>query len=218
MRLTETAWGGNSLQFSSDNRERFPGLHISQISRSLCEARGINKNPSNMTPEQVDEYAAVGFLEEGFSRMLMESLADKPCIVQPPVVAYDGVRGLLLERGDVVPTGYVIGTPDWLWINDEVILEDCKATYKSRGGAATPETWVRKNRWDWEVTTQFYAHALRACGIAVERIRFRLLFLAGDYRPVKPMRKLWTSDVLRDDDLEANWQMIWQHAKENGWL
>jgi hypothetical protein len=227
MHLTSTDWVTSSLTFSADKRKRFTGLHVSQISRSLCEARGIDKNPNKMTPEQVNEYAVVGFLEERMSVALMESMADGPGITQPPVVAFNGERTILLgddDPIDAVPEGegFVIGTPDWLELEiaDEVeqLLTDCKGTYKSLGAAATPDTWVRKNRWDWELNTLFYALALRVGGYVVDRIRFRVLFMAGDYRPVRPMRRIWTSGPLSDAELWDNWSLLRQHAKENGWL
>lgn len=230
--LIETDWPATSLDFSSDTRERYAGLHISQISRALCESRGVDKNPRGMSPEQVDGYAAVGFLEEGFSRMLVESIrsaGDGIAVVQPPAVAFNGLHGMLLEPKQKVPPGYIIGTPDWLEFENipvpaiggertQIGLTDCKATYKSMGGAASPATWISKFRWDWEINTLFYALALQAVGIAVEFIRFRLLFMAGDYKPIRPLRKVWTSEPLKPAQLWDNFDMTRQAAAERGWL
>lgn len=215
MNLIENDWKVSSLAFSDDTRERYAGLHVSAISRSLCTARGIVKNPNNMTPEQVDEYAAVGFLEERMSKALMESLVDAPYVATPPVVAVapDGRDARLLDPGEIVPAGWIIGTPDWLELDDELILTDCKATYKSRG-IDTASTWVRKNRWDWELNTKFYAFGLRLAGVDVARVRFRVLFMAGDYRPVRPMRRIWTTPELSINELRDNFDMLVQHARE----
>lgn len=97
----------------------------------------------------------------------------------------------------------ILMTPDWMAPAD--MLEEWKATWVSdRSGLDNPKL-AR-----YHMQAKAYVRVLGA-----DRIRFRVLFVNGNYAPPAPALRTY---VVRytPQELRENWEMILQHAEDMG--
>lgn len=141
--------------------ERTPGLHLSQIIRSICNAL----EPGKYDDSPVDPlYTDPGFT---FERVLETAWANR--------------RTGLFRPGEFERDG-ILCSPDYLDLSgDEPVLIESKMTEMSMVGCPTDPKF---RKWMWQIAA--YCHVLD-----VRRSRLHALFLRGDYKKVRRAYKVW---------------------------
>jgi len=119
---------------------------------------------------------------------LGRSLADH-CSPRPGEVELDGI----------------VGSPDG-FDSDVGIVDEYKCTWKSIRNAH-PE-----NVWKWMTQVKGYCKML-----GVNVVRFHVLYLMGDYRGSGPLYRSYLFHFT-DREVQENWDMLVNHAKNRGWL
>lgn len=172
---------------------RTPGLHLSQIIRSILQAL----EPGKYHDGPVDPlYTEPGF---SFERVLETAFSARRIdIVRPGEVTCDGV----------------ICSPDGLSFDDDgtVWLEEFKCT--EIGMPAKPELLASEGKYLkylWQIAS--YCHALNT-----RHSRLRVLWLRGDYKKVRRAYSVY--EIVWDEgETERIWQeVIVKHARARGWL
>lgn len=128
--------------------------------------------------------------EVGFlwERVLSSALADH-CSKRPGEVELDGI----------------VGSPDG-HDPDTGVVDEYKCTWKSIRNAH-PE-----NVWKWMTQVKGYCKMLGA-----DTVRFHVLYINGDYRGSGPLYRSYLFSFTQLE-LNENWAMLVNHAKNRGWL
>lgn len=194
MKLTPFDLTIDSKLFSSDNRTRTKGCHLTDIIHDMEKAIGKDRNPRAMGEEKLELYRTVGFLwEDVLTRVINSgrSWAISPGLIRPGEIELDGIW----MTPDAVDFGV---TPP--------VLEEWKVTWRSAGRDLESENW------HWFVQMKAYCHALK-----LTRANLRILYVNGDYKPTVPRPQGYAIEF-NQRELEEAWQMICAHARSRGWL
>ena len=178
--------------------ERTPGLHVSQIIKSIC----VEIDPKRFTQE--NERLPWERFETGFTfeRVLEVALQSRRAeIFRPGEVEQDGI---ILSPDGIDPDGSVFS---FATLNDPYILEEFKFTWMSVREAPQHSKFLH---WFWQMKA--YCHVL-----GTPRARLRALFVNGDYKGSGPLYRVWDIQFTEQELLD-NWQMLVQHARAKGWL
>jgi hypothetical protein len=179
---------------SETAKPRSPGVHVSEIIRDIENELihvGQRRKYDTLTDaekKRMGAYVSVGWAWED---ILAQSLLK---VWNVPVVP---VGELHLDG--------IAGTPDGL-NTDEYAVEEFKATWRSANRPLDPDYW------HWLVQIKAYCYMLQT-NIA----NLRIFYVCGDYRESGPflrMHRLEFSEL----ELQENWQMLYQHAKDKGWF
>jgi hypothetical protein len=176
---------------------RSTGLHVSHVIRDIDnKVINVGKRGPAVTPAELARmgpYVLGGFAWEEIIRDALVRMypASNPDRFQP--------------AGELKLDG-LIGSPDWLDM-EEWVLEEFKSTWKSSRGGVTPDRF-----WSWFVQIQAYCKMLK-----VLRANLRVFFVNGDYRSSGPQVKMYRLEF-EQAELDQNWEMLVKHAKEMGWL
>lgn len=107
--------------------------------------------------------------------------------------------------GEVIVDG-VIGSPDGIKIaTDKNIVEEYKCTWKSANR-------MPDENLNWLIQTKAYCFMLECT-----TCHLHVLHLNGDYKPPRPMYKLWELEY-SPQELIDNWSMMINHARSKGLL
>jgi hypothetical protein len=174
------------------------GLHLSDILYgSMYEAK-FGKPPGFKNPtgdEQPNVRAQMGFMwERAIDHVWVDFMQQQPMKVDTQLhIQKDGIH--------MTPDGVEYG-------GDENILHEYKATWRSlRRWEEDPEEEFIT--WFWQVKA--YCHAL-----GINRCKFFLFFVNGDYRYAKGRGPIVVTQEFEftDAELEDNWREILLHAKK----
>jgi len=195
MRLTPFDLTIDSKLFSTDNRTRTAGVHLTDIIHDMEKSIGHNRNPRAMGEDKLCLYQTVGYLWEDVLTKVINaerSWAISPGLVRPGEIELDGI----------------IMTPDAVDFAAEEgpVLEEWKVTWRSMARDLESENW------HWFVQMKAYCHALK-----LTRANLRILYVNGDYKPTIPKPQGYAIEFTQRE-LEENFQMVCNHARSRGWL
>ena len=166
---------------------RTPGLHVSQIIRSICaslEPKKYGDGPVNPL-----------YTEPGFAFEVLLS------------AAFQARRTDIFRPGEVEKDG-IICSPDGVQlVGSNVWLEEFKSTEMSMSGFPTDPKF---RKWLWQIAAYCYV-------METLYSRIRVLWLRGDYQKVRREYEVWEI-VWTQDELDATWSLLVNHAKEQGML
>lgn len=193
MQITPIDFTFNSADANMDHSERSVGCHVSKIIKSLEKKYGRlagRKDVDDDNQEQWKDYRLAGFvMERAFKEVVAESTKLK--LIRPGELCVDNI--------------YM--TPDFLDVEGWAV-EEWKCTWRSMS-------------WDIDDMAQFFswwAQIKAYCrALGVLKARLRVFYVNGDYRPRKPQPRAWEI-TFEPWELDENWQMILQHAKEEGMI
>ena len=168
---------------------RTPGLHLSQIIRSILQSL----EPAKYKDGPVDMlYADPGFT---FERVLE--------------TAWSSRRANLVRPGEIECDG-IICSPDYLDFDGpdpEPVLVESKMTEMSMVGCPTDPKF---RKWLWQIAGYCYA-------LDVTKSRLHVLWMRGDYKEVRRAYEVFEI-VWEQEELDRTWAMLVQHARDKGWL
>jgi hypothetical protein len=167
---------------------RTPGLHLSQIIRSIMQS----VEPGKYKDGPIDpNYTDPGFT---FERVLETAWAAR--------------RSGLFRPGEFSKDG-IICSPDYLdlAIPSTPYLIESKMTEMSMVGCPT-EPKFRK--WLWQIGA--YCHVLD-----VTHARLHVLWLRGNYKNIRRAYEVFEI-IWEPAELIAIWKLLTDHAREKGWL
>jgi hypothetical protein len=183
--------------------ERTEGLHLSQIILDLL----IGLEPGKYAKQTHENVRWMNFLAGLiFERVLEEAWLSKefqhrPELVRPGEIKLDGI----------------LMTPD-AYDTVKRRPEEYKCTKKS-----CRQSVLDKKFWPYWVQLKAYAYALKTIGYGTNSGALYILHINGNYSRddddpdsgyvIKPWEDEWS-----DLQLEENWAMIVQHARNRGWL
>lgn len=168
---------------------RTPGLHLSQIIRSICASLEPNKyqdGPVNPL------YTDPGFT---FERVLETAWSSRQAgeIVRPGEFEHDGI----------------LCSPDYIDFADATcpVLVESKMTEMSMVDCPTAPKF---RKWLWQIAA--YCKVLN-----LHRARLHVLWLKGDYKAVRRAYEVFQIDW-EQKELDHTWALLMNHAREKGWL
>lgn len=181
--------------------DRSDGAHVSEVINDLVET--LEKtHRDDPPPNQLQGQFEKGFIWE---RVLSRGFGERAAI-RPGEIHCDGLAGSPDGINFVTLTnnGIEYGGPT-------MVLEEYKCTtYSSR---RSPDENLR-----WMMQVKAYCYMWTASsGELLNHCIFRVLHLMGDYKNRNPMPKTWLLTFGRLE-LEENWRVIINHAKERGIL
>ena len=193
MKLTPFDLIIDSRFFSSDNRTRTPGCHLTDIIKDMEKSIGHDRNPRAMGDEKLELYRTVGYLwEDVLTRVINQERSwAAPGLVRPGEIELDGI----LMTPDAVDFG-----------TDPPCLEEWKVTWRSAARDLESENW------HWFVQCKAYCHALK-----LTRANLRILYVNGDYKPTVPRPQGYAIEFSQRE-LHDNWSMVLAHGRSRGWL
>jgi hypothetical protein len=172
---------------------RSPGLHLSDIIRSLLHQIDPKTYPERYRPDlaSLDASTLIRF-EAGFlfERLFGVAMAER--------LASRFTNGEVAVQREVTRDD-IIMTPD---IYDGLAVTDTKLTWKSSRGAPSDRKFAA---WWWQLKS--YCHAY---GTHIGRLE--VLFVNGDYRGSGPQWLAWEAQF-SEDELQANWRMVLAEAR-----
>lgn len=192
-----------------EGKARTPGLHLSDIYKSLC----VEMDRKRFDPDKPMDMVRV---ETGnaFEEVLEIGLAMRhPGLVRPGEIVHDGI----------------IGSPDGLLFLEVFtwLLLEYKATWmSSRDGMgtvnpATGEFTPHRKFWHWFVQMKGYLYMLnQVYGVGMTDAQLVVLFVNGDYSKGTGTGPSLLSWIYRfsEEELLRNWAMLLQHARRKGML
>lgn len=181
------------MGYAADSARTRDVLHLSDIYKRLM----VRLQPKRFTgaPFENNPRVETGIL---FESILEEALARKFSTVRP---------------GELVSPEGVYMSPDG--VNPELgAMEEYKATYmSSRDGIVDEYGMPRQKYLHWFFQILGYAKWLDT-RVAM----LRVLYLAGDYsKPITPQFRSYRINMT-DEDVDQNWAMLMQVAREEGLL
>lgn len=177
----------DSLTFEA-SPERTPGLHLSQILKSIC----AELDPKRFSGGPLD----FNKIETGFTfERVLET-------------AFQSRRENIFRPGEIELDG-VLMSPDGLDASDPagLVLEEFKCTWMSDREAPHSTKF-----WHWLAQMKAYCYAL-----GTTRARLRALFVNGNYKNSGPTYHVWDVRFT-ETELDENWRMVVGHARMKGWL
>lgn len=184
--------------------ERTEGLHLSQITNDLMiglDPQRYGQNDRNQNTKWMNFLAGLIFervLEEAW---LSKEMQYRPELVRPGELTVEGI----------------IGTPD---AYDTAIFrpEEYKCTKKSCRQSITDRKF-----WIYWVQLKAYCYMLRSIGMGTNQGALYILHVNGNYSwddtdPDSGYIIKGYEDEWSDLQLEENWSMLRNHAKNRGWL
>lgn len=205
------------LTFSTTGEDRSPGLHLSDIIKTMQYEREKRFNPD--TPMDMM------LLEQGhtWEEVLSHALQRRWLNAHPDYAGY--------RPGELSLDGVAM-SPDWIQPKGfhatlkpgavDLVVEEWKATKTSKNKV------LEDHQWYWLVQLKAYMHALSVdLGRPVTRGRFRVWYINGDYsygRSVAAEDMHLLRDYVRYDveftkrELEDNWRAVIGQAKRKGLL
>lgn len=193
MKLTPFDLIIDSSYFSSDNRMRTAGVHLTDVIKDMEKSIGRDRNPRAMGDEKLKLYRTLGFVWEDIvtREMNRERSWAAPGLVRVGEIELDGI----------------LMTPDAVdFAQDPPVLEEWKCTWRSAARDLESENW------HWFVQAKAYCHALK-----LTRANFRILYVNGDYKPTVPRPQGYAIEFSQRE-LHDNWSMILAHGRSRGWL
>lgn len=168
--------------------ERTPGLHLSQIIRSIMETLEPSKYAAGAPINTL--FTDPGFT---FERMLEIAWGTR-------------LKGLF-RPGEFEEDG-ITCSPDYIDIQGNIIwLVELKMTSMSMVGCPTDPKF---RKWLWQIAAYCYVLKTRYS-------RLHVLWLRGDYRSVQRAYEVYEI-VWEQEELDAIWALLVKHAREKGWL
>jgi hypothetical protein len=211
------------LLFSSANRIRTPGLHLTDVVKDLLTKAGIGRKyrsaeAGGYNQEQLDKFALQGFLwEDVFSYALAHRLCGTATYIRLPEIAYNPITrhafwihyddsGRLLTP---VPKGYFICSPDGGRIQDEFFHSVAEFKWTTMSANMQPDT--DKPEWFWQVRGYMGAISDES-GYHVGRAEWHVHFCRGDYKGGSPpMYEQWEREY-SVGEVEDTWSALSNHA------
>lgn len=174
---------------SSDSRP-----HLTDILRDLAAAIGKGKDRDAISEEELNRYAAGGWIwEHAFDQALAAAVDN----------------GQMWSPGEVECEG-IVGTPDRLRIGDhgELRVQELKARWQS----SRKFDDLERNYWIElaQIMSYCYMNSTRYADLHV-------FYVAGDWRPPVPVQRSAALEFT-ERELRENWDMVVGHAKRKGWL
>lgn len=115
-----------------------------------------------------------------------------------------GWKSLIGQRPGEVSCDGVVCSPDGL-DKPMGLIEEYKCTWRS----SRHKPW---DIWRWIMQTKAYCYV---CGVNL--VRFHVLYVMGDYKFSGPQYRVYLIEYT-DQELQANWTLLVDHAKALGWL
>jgi hypothetical protein len=165
--------------------------HLTTILRDMARAAGISKDNADFSEEDLDWYAADGFMWER---------------------VWDMAHADAIERGELVSIGEIecdgiVGTPDRVDFTRPAVIE-LKHRWRSVRSLESPE----RNYWIEIAQVKSYCHMLQ-----ILEADLIIWFCNGDYKPPKPcVRGLNLRFTERE--LAEQWDAIKRFAVDKGYL
>lgn len=167
---------------------RTPGLHLSQIIRSILqslEPAKYKNGPINTL------YTEPGFV---FERVLETHFqARRIDIFRPEEIEVDGII--------MSPDGILIDEYGELW------LEEFKSTDMNMVGCPTDPKF---RKWIWQIGAY-----CKACGTT--KAHLRVMWWRGNYKEVRRAYTVDAIEF-DQDEIEKIWTLLVDHARQKGWL
>ncbi len=178
---------------------RSPGLHVSQIVKSICQ---------ELYPRRFGKAGE----EEDFSWERMEmGFAWEEVLSQGLITRFNRVRSdIIMHPGEVevdVDGTTIYMSPDGINLEEESV-EEYKCTWASSFTRKIDDDFFA--HWIWQTKAYCY-------GVGMEATIFRVLFINGDYRGSGPVVKTWRVEFT-ELEIEENWEMLCNAARSKGWL
>lgn len=174
------------------------GLHVSTIVQDLLRTSDPKTYAQDFNPNTMLAFQEIGnALEDVVARQLHR----RGGWVKPEPGEYQGVHF----------------SPDG-WQARSRTVDEIKVCWKSERGFIAADgcdldvlrSSLKLQGYLWQLL--FYMRALRA-----RRGRLHVLFVAGNYRPPFPVARTYTF-VPTQEELEANEELLLQHARDRHWL
>lgn len=188
------------LQQRLGHPPRSSGVHMSAILHDIDRVLNAKRYSSDITPAELDHFAAIGFLWE---RILERTLADLTIEHEP---------GRYFRPDEQQMDGIYL-TPDYAdldFFGDGTCtmgLEEWKVTWKSTNALDNLES----NFWRWVVQAKSYCRALGCL-----HVRFRVLAIVGNWKDkIVPVCRVFEI-TFTEQELEENWSMLLNHGKRKG--
>lgn len=168
---------------------RTPGLHLSQIIRSICQAL----EPKKYADGPVNPlYTDPGFT---FERVLETAWSSRHAgnIFRPGEFDHDGV----------------LCSPDYIDLSTdpEGVLVESKMTEMSMVGCPTDPKF---RKWLWQIAA--YCHVL-----GLRKSRLHVLWLKGNYKEIRRAYEVFSIEW-EDGEAAQTWAYLTNHARDKGWL
>jgi hypothetical protein len=188
--------GGIALENPVSVKSRHPGPHVSDIIRDMANIAlypGERKPFEELTDgerKRMGNYVNMGFIWE---RIIEKVLAQQ----------FFG-EGNTFRPGEIVLDG-IAGNPDG--VSSDWAVEEFKATWRSSGrGIGDPSFWT------WFVQIKAYCQML-----AATRANLRVFWVNGNYRESGPQTSFYAVEFT-ERELQENWNMLLNHARQRGML
>lgn len=178
---------------------RSEGCHVSQIIRSIENEvlkPGQRKPLEELTS---DEKRRMGAYTTG-------GWAWEEVIREAVVKMYLANDSRFIPVGELEEDG-IYGTPDWFDAEDWCV-EEFKATWRSSRRLSNFD----EEFWSWLAQIKAYCHM-----IGTLSAKLRVFFVNGDYRSSGPQVRMFHLEF-DEEEVESNWQMILNYAREKGWI
>lgn len=169
---------------------RTPGLHLSQIIRSICASLEPNKYKAGPVDPN---YTDPGFT---FERVLETAWASRQ------------TAGAIFRPGEFTEDG-IIMSPDYVDLTDpdDGILVESKMTEMSMVGCPLDPKF---RKWLWQMGA--YARALQ-----LRKTRLHVLWLRGNYKEIRRAYQVFLIEWTQEE-LDHTWALLVNHARDKGWL
>jgi hypothetical protein len=211
------------LAFSTGNTHRTPGVHSTDVLRSILTAAGLMKDYAKVKPgqavrteEDLASYALQGYLwEDIYCEILAGRLRGRsdeyirfgeiacpatPDDGEPFLVEYSPLGELVTP----VPPRHILLTPDGLRIRPDLRLILAEFKWTTKSAKMNPE--FDKREWFFQVKS--YLHALsQLMKQSVVDVEWHVQFAAGEYQGTPPIYEEWTKDF-SPDEIRDTWQMM----------
>jgi hypothetical protein len=166
------------------------GVHVSSVIRWI-EVKTGKREVRGDTPEEREALALYTSMGWAWESLIRDALMR---------VWTNGYRrdARWIAPGELEQDG-IIGSPDW-FDSEDCVLEEFKCTYRSSNRP------IETDWWHWMVQMKAYCYLL-----GVYKIRLRVFFVCGNYKPIKPEIRMWEL-TFSDREVQDNWLMIRNNA------
>lgn len=228
------------LEFSSSNKVRTPGLHVTEVIKDMLSVAGIGKKhkteaEGGYSQDQLRRFQAQGYMwedavlelidveafyEDVATGVLKRRVLNRNDYMPLPEVAFNPRTGHAFwveydDKGELlcgpIPLGYYLCSPDGGHLELEPIHRFSLVECKRTTKSSRMLPEVEKPEWFYQVKS--YLGPLRAVlAYPVNRVEFHVQFPHGDYRGDAPIYEEWEREY-SDSEVDDTWAAIDAHAR-----
>lgn len=214
------------LEFSSSNRVRTPGLHVTEVIKDMLSVAGIGRKHKSeaeggFSAAELERYQTQGYMwEDVFTEILATRILKRDGYMALPEIAYNPVtkHAFWVEYGNdgellhgPIPLGYYLCTPDRGRLEIEPVHRFSLAEFKWTTKSARMNPEVEKPEWFYQVKS--YLAPLRAVlSCPVNRVEFHVQFPVGERWGDPPIYEEWEREY-SDSEVDDTWAALDAHAR-----